>query len=131
VPWHGAAIEAHVAAGRLGPATELLASLEATCQPLPCQAPRAVAAWGGATLAWKQGDTDDAGAGFERALAHNARVPMPLAEAETLIVYGRFLRQTRDGSGRELTVAWPDRVACAGSVGAEPATVSAWADGAA
>ncbi len=94
VPWHGAAIEAHVAAGRLGPAAELVASLEETCQPLPCHAPRAVAAWGGATVAWRLGDTNGAEAGFERALAHNARVPMPLAEAETLIAYGRFLRQT-------------------------------------
>ncbi len=35
------------------------------------------------------------------------------------------------GSRRELTLAWRDRVASEGRAGSEPATVSAWADGAA
>ena len=103
VPWHAAAIEAQVAAGRLAQAAEVAAFLEETCRALPCQAPRAVAAWGAATVAWRQGETDDAEAGFERALGHNARVPMPLAEAETLVAYGRFLRQTgRPSEAREI-----------------------------
>jgi DNA-binding CsgD family transcriptional regulator len=94
VPWHSAAIEAHVAAGNLELAAELVASLDEICQPLPCHAPRAVAAWGGALVAWRGGDLDLAEAGFERALAHNAKVAMPLAQAETLVAHGRFLRQT-------------------------------------
>jgi DNA-binding CsgD family transcriptional regulator len=103
VPWHAAAIEAHVAAGRLDGAATLVATLEETCRPLACHAPRAVAAWGGAVVASRQGDADGAEAGFERALAHNAKVPMPLAEAETLIAYGRFLRQTgRPRAAREV-----------------------------
>jgi DNA-binding CsgD family transcriptional regulator len=94
VPWHSPAIEAHLAAGNLEQAAELVASLEEICEPLPCHAPRAVSAWGGASVAWKRGDLEEAETGFERALAHNARVAMPLAEAETLIAYGRFQRQT-------------------------------------
>jgi DNA-binding CsgD family transcriptional regulator len=94
VPWHGAAIEAYIAAGELERATELVAWLEEICRPLPCQAPRAVAAWGGAMVAWRRGQLDAAEEGFQKALAHNAAVPMPLAEAETLIAYGRFLRHT-------------------------------------
>ncbi len=94
VPWHGAAIEAHVAAGQLERAEELVASLEEACLPLSCHAPRAVSACGGAIVAWKRGDLDGAQASFELALEHNANVAMPLATAETLIVYGRFLRQT-------------------------------------
>jgi DNA-binding CsgD family transcriptional regulator len=113
VPWHGAAIEAHVAAGQLDQASALVASLEQTCEPLACHAPRAVAAWGAATVAWKRGDADGAQAGFEQALAHNAKVAMPLAEAETLIAYGRFLRQSghpsaaRENLHRALAVLEP------------------------
>ena len=61
---------------------------------MPCHAPRAVAAWGAAIVAWRRGDVGRPRAGFEQALAHNAKVAMPLAQAETLVAYGRFLRQT-------------------------------------
>ncbi len=94
IPWHGAAIEAYVAAGMLDEAAELAGSLEALCQPLPCHAPRAVAAAGLATVEWRRGHVDAAEALYDKALAHNAAVPMPLAEAETWIAYGRFLRHT-------------------------------------
>ena len=94
MPWHSAAIEAHLAAGQLEQAAALVASLDEICRPLPCHAPRAVSAWGGAIVAWRRGDLEEAEAGFEQALVHNAKVAMPLAEAETLIAYGRFLRQT-------------------------------------
>ena len=92
VPWHGAAIEALVTAGRLDRAAGLVASLERVCEPLPCHAPRAVAASGTALVAWRAGDRPAAEAAFERALAHNRAVAMPLAAAETLVLYGRFLR---------------------------------------
>jgi ATP/maltotriose-dependent transcriptional regulator MalT len=94
VPWHSAAIEAYIAAGQLERAAGLVSWLEGICRTLPCQAPRAVAAWGGATVSWRRGDLEAAELGFQKALAHNASVPMPLAEAETLIAYGRFLRHT-------------------------------------
>jgi DNA-binding CsgD family transcriptional regulator len=94
VPWHGGAIEALVGCGRLDEAQELVARLEQVCRPLPCRAPRAVAAWGGALVAWRRGQLEEARFGFQNALAHNAAVPMPLAEAETIIAYARFLRRT-------------------------------------
>lgn len=113
VPWHGAAIEAYVAAGRLERAAALVARLEEICRPLPCRAPRAVAAWGQAMIAWRCGDLEGAEAGFQEALANNAAVPMPLAEAETLVAYGRFLRhsghpaQAREMLHRALVVLEP------------------------
>jgi DNA-binding CsgD family transcriptional regulator len=103
VPWHGAAIEAYVTVGRLEQAAALAANLQEICRPLPCHAPRAVAAWGQATIAWHCGDLESAEAGFQEALAHNAAVPMPLAEAETLVAYGRFLRHSgQPGRARQL-----------------------------
>ncbi|HET9059284.1 MAG TPA: AAA family ATPase [Acidimicrobiales bacterium] len=94
VPWHGAAIEAHVAAGHFEEASGLVISLEHTCSVLPCHAPRAVSAWGSALVSWKTGDHEAAEASFEKALAHNRAVAMPLAHAETLLMQGRFLRRT-------------------------------------
>lgn len=93
VPWHGAAIEAMSVAGDLDHAEELACDLLARCQPLPCHAPRAVALAGKATIAWRRGQVDEAESLYEAALAHNAQVPMPLAEAETLLLQGRFLRR--------------------------------------
>lgn len=94
VPWHGVAIEAHVAAGRLDDAWELATSLDLLCEPLPCHAPRAVAAAGRASVEWRRGHVRAAEDLYEEALAHNAAVAMPLAAAETLIAFGRFLRHT-------------------------------------
>jgi len=94
VPWHGPALEAHLAAGQLDRASELSASLEKICAPLPCQAPRAVAAAGHAGVAWRRGDFRQAETLYQKALSHNAATPMPLAHAETLIAYGRFLRHS-------------------------------------
>jgi DNA-binding CsgD family transcriptional regulator len=92
VPWHGAAVEAHLAAGRPDEAGRLVAFLDDVCRPLPCHAPRAVAAAGRAVIAWQVGDVGVAERNFQEALAHHSLVPMPLAEAETLLAYGRFLR---------------------------------------
>jgi DNA-binding CsgD family transcriptional regulator len=97
VPWHSAGIEAHLAAGQLDRAAELAARLEEICAPLPCRAPRAVAAAGRAAVAWRQGRPEEAHRLYQAALTHNAAVPMPLAKAETLIGYGRFLRHTGRG----------------------------------
>lgn len=94
VPWHGVAIDAYVAAGRLDEAWALTASLDALCERLPCHTPRAVAAAGRAGVHWRRGEVDAAEACFDEALAHNAAVAMPLADAETRIAYGRFLRHT-------------------------------------
>ena len=94
VPWHRPALEAHLAAGQLDRADQLATSLEEICVPLPCQTPRAVAAAGHAAVAWRRGDPEKADALYQRALAHNATTPMPVAHAETLIDYGRFLRHT-------------------------------------
>lgn len=103
VPWHSAAIEAQVGAGRLDRAEELVARLEELCAPLPCRAPRAVAAAGRALIAWRCGRPADAEDLYREALAHNAAVPMPLAEAETLVAYGRFLRREgRPSAAREV-----------------------------
>ena len=102
VPWHGAAIEAEVAAGHLDQAEAIVGRLDEICRPLPCHAPKAVAAWGAALVAWRRGRLEDAQAHFDQALSHNAAVPMPLPHAETLIHYGRFLRLTgRVSEGRK------------------------------
>jgi tetratricopeptide (TPR) repeat protein len=94
VPWHGPAIEAYVSTGDLARAAEIASLLDTLCAPLPCRAPRAVAAAGHAAVAWRRGLNAQADAHYEEALEHNAAVPMPLAEAETLIAYGQFLRHT-------------------------------------
>jgi DNA-binding CsgD family transcriptional regulator len=92
VPWHGPAIEAYVVSGKVDQAGALAASLERICRPLPCHAPRAVAARGRGLVAWRSGDRAGAEEAFQVALGENRAVAMPLAEAETLLTYGRFLR---------------------------------------
>ncbi len=92
VPWHATAIEAFTAAGRLEEASELAGFLGSLCARLPCHAPRAVALAGSAWIEWLRGDPESAEALYRDALAHNAAVAMPIAHAETLIGYGRFLR---------------------------------------
>ncbi len=94
VPWHATAIEALVTAGRLDGAAKLIEDLEKVNERLPCHTPKAAAAAGRAMIAWRAGDEEGAERLFDKALTHNAAVPMPLAHAETLIAKGRFLRQT-------------------------------------
>jgi DNA-binding CsgD family transcriptional regulator len=95
VPWYASAIDAHLAAGDLERVTALADLLDERCVRLPCQVPRAVAAAARAAVAWRHGRLDEADARFAEALCHHERVPMPLAHAETLVAYGRYLRQTR------------------------------------
>ncbi len=94
VPWHGTAIEAHVAAGDLASAEEIINALEERCSPLPCRAPRAVATTARAIVAWRRGENDEAGVLFTEAEGLAMSVPMPLTQAEVLLTFGRFLRAT-------------------------------------
>ncbi|MHB1525949.1 MAG: AAA family ATPase, partial [Candidatus Dormibacteria bacterium] len=93
VPWAGVAIVAYMAADRVAEAKAVVEELEAVAEPLPCRWPRAVAAVGRALLAERAGDPDAAEGEFLRALGLHAKVAMPLAEADTLIRYGAFLRR--------------------------------------
>lgn len=92
VPWHLAAVEAHLAARDTEAAEKVLEDLEAISRPLGCMAPRAVAATGRGLLCWRKDQPDQAAGHFAAALQAAAAVPMPLVEAESLICYGRFLR---------------------------------------
>jgi DNA-binding CsgD family transcriptional regulator len=94
-PWHSAAIDAYLAAGRPADATRCVERLEQLCLKVPCLWPRTVAARGRAELAFLAGDHEAAGLWFERALGWQRELPMPLVKAETLTRYGVFLRRTR------------------------------------
>jgi hypothetical protein len=96
VPWHSAALEAHVAADRLDGASELADWLEEVCRPLPCHAPRAVASAGHASVAWRRGDLTGAGAPISPVagagetakpglslLKSNGSLPLPLLVSPT------------------------------------------------
>ncbi len=96
IPWHASAIEAFTAGGRLDEACELVDSLDQLCERQSCQAPRAVALSGRAGIEWRRGNLKSADELYNRALFHNESVQMPLAHAETLIFYGRFLRHSGD-----------------------------------
>ena len=99
VPWHASAIDAYLAAGELERAEATALRLGERCRLLPCRAPRATARAGLATLAWLRGQDEEAYEGFQEALELHRGLPMPLAEAETLLAFGRFCR--RSGRGRE------------------------------
>ena len=94
VPWHASAIAAYVAAGELERAEATALRLDERCRRLPCRAPRATARAGLATLAWLRGQNEDAYEGFQEALELHRGLPMPLAEAETLLAFGRFCRRS-------------------------------------
>lgn len=96
VPWHAAAVEAYLSAGRIDDLKQMADELEKVCSLLPCRAPRAVGLAGRAGVEWQLGRLDSADALYRQALQHNEAVSMPLAHAETLISYGRFLRHRGD-----------------------------------
>ena len=96
IPWYASAIEAFTAGGRLDEAWELTDFLDHLCESLSCQAPRAVVLSGRAGIEWRRGNLESADELYNRALLHNEAVQMPLAHAETLIFYGRFLRHGGD-----------------------------------
>lgn len=93
VPWAGHAITAFATARRPEDAAEVIDWLRACAAGLPCRWPRATAAAGQAALDERAGRHDDAGAGFDEALAVHGQVDLPLERAETLIAYGAFLRR--------------------------------------
>lgn len=105
VPWAGTAIAAYLAAGRTDDAIAVVEDLEALAAPLPCRWPRAVAASGHARLAERAGEIEEAEFQFARAMDLHAEVSMPLAEAETLISFGNFLRRTGRPSGARQPLA--------------------------
>jgi DNA-binding CsgD family transcriptional regulator len=102
VPWAGTALEAHLAAGRLDRARELLADLEARAATLPSRWPRAVITLGQAGIAALEGDHDRATARFDEAIECFEQLHQPLELARALIVYGTYLRRhgrPRDARG--------------------------------
>ena len=113
VPWHASAIDAYLAAGELQRAEALSLRLSELSQRFPCRAPRAAAHVGLATIAWRHGQDEEAYEGFQEALAQHCDLPMPLAEAETLLAFGRFCRRSGRGSearallGRALELVEP------------------------
>ncbi|MDA8290346.1 MAG: AAA family ATPase, partial [Actinomycetota bacterium] len=103
VPWHASAIDAYLAAGELDRAEALSQRLTGLCERLPCRAPRAAARVGLATVTWLRGRDGEAYEGFQEALDHHRGLPMPLAEAETLLAFGRFCRRSgRSSEARAL-----------------------------
>jgi DNA-binding CsgD family transcriptional regulator len=120
VPWAGVGIEAHLAAGRIDLARDLIEELDELSRPLRCRWPRAIVALGRAQLAAAIGDFEHADLLFGRALAMFDEVPMPIFRAEALVAYGSHLRRTgrprdaREPLGRALEIcerAGADRVA--------------------
>ena len=99
VPWHGLAVRAYLASGRIEEIARLADELDRITAQLPCRWPRAVAAHARALVAEHSGDRGAAREHFEAGLAHLAAVPMPLAQAELDIAFGGFLR--RGGERRE------------------------------
>ena len=93
VPWHGVAVEALVAAGRLEEAQAVVVSLAEVLAGLPCRGPRAVERASRALLAWRGGRSKDADALFRQAVKESSAAPLPLLQCEILISYARFLRQ--------------------------------------
>ena len=93
VPWHGSAIDAYLGAGHLDRAEAVINGLAEVSCTLRCRAPKAIVEAGRACIAWMSGSMDDACAFFESAMKCHTGLPMPLAEAETALSYGRFLRR--------------------------------------
>ena len=94
VPWASVGIDAHLAAGRVDRATELIDELDELTAPLSCRWPQAVLALGRAQLAAADGRLEKADRGFDEALAIFAGLPFPIYHAEALISYGAHLRRS-------------------------------------
>jgi DNA-binding CsgD family transcriptional regulator len=99
VPWASAAIDAHLAAGRLDRAGEVIAELERVSQSLSIRWPQALVLLSRARLAGAAGNTEEADQRFDPALAAVAQLPFPIYQAEALLAYGSYLR--RSGRPRE------------------------------
>jgi DNA-binding CsgD family transcriptional regulator len=79
VPWAGDAITAYAYGGRIADALDLVASLDAMADRLPCRFPRIVVL--GARAAFSVGDPDTAGSLLQDAIDVASGVGMPLLEA--------------------------------------------------
>lgn len=93
VPWAGEAALTYVSCGRTEAARRVLDWLEGAAAPLPCLWPRVTAALIRAALAEHDAEPAEAERHYEQALGFHAGLPMPLAEARTLLAYGAFLRR--------------------------------------
>ena len=94
VPWAGVGIDAHLAAGRVDRARQLIEELDKLSRPLRCRWPRAIVILGRDQLAGVRGEPEHADRLFHRALEMFAEVPMPIFHAEALITYGSHLRRS-------------------------------------
>ncbi len=94
VPWAGVAVEAHLSAGRIDRATELIEELDELSRPLSCRWPRAIVVLGRAQLAGAHNEAELADRLFDQALGVFAEVPMPIFHAEALVTYGAYLRRS-------------------------------------
>jgi DNA-binding CsgD family transcriptional regulator len=94
VPWAGVALDAHLAAGRLDRAREVLAELELRAATLPSRWPRAVVALGHAGLAAAEGSRELADERYAEAINCFAELSQPLELAQALISFGTFQRRT-------------------------------------
>lgn len=94
VPWAGVAIRAHLAAGHVDRATEVIDDLNAISARLSCRWPHATVLLGQAQLAAVAGRAAEADHCFGQALAVFAELPMPVEHAEALIAHGSYLRRT-------------------------------------
>jgi DNA-binding CsgD family transcriptional regulator/tetratricopeptide (TPR) repeat protein len=99
VPWAGTALEAHLAAGRIERARELLTDLESRAATLPSGWPRAVITLGYAGIAALECSHERAIEHFEEAIERFGQLSQPLELARALISYGTYLR--RNGRPRD------------------------------
>jgi len=117
VPWAGVGLDAHFAAGRLDRVRALIEDLDELSRPLSSRWPRAVLALGRARLAAAEGEAERAEHLFAEALDLFAELPMPIAQAEALIVHGVHLR--RGGHQRQAREPLARALALAEECGAE------------
>jgi DNA-binding CsgD family transcriptional regulator len=116
VPWVGAGIEAHVAAGRVLEARCLIAELEDVAARLDCRWPRAALAVGRAQLAALEDRHEEAERQFGEGLRILDELGMPIYRAEALVRYGAYLR--RSGRPREARKPLAEALAIAEETGA-------------
>jgi DNA-binding CsgD family transcriptional regulator len=91
--YHGDAIEALVAVGRLAEATKRVDRLERRARELGRTYALADAARGRALVLAARGDLEGAAAELERSLDHLGRIEAPFARARTLLALGVVLRR--------------------------------------
>jgi DNA-binding CsgD family transcriptional regulator len=101
--WPRHAMDAYLAAGRIGDAKRVLAWLDEVTPRLPCMFPRIAAASCRARLAELDLDYAAAEACYQSALALHGTTDLPIEYCETLLAYGGFLRRAGQ-NGRARTV---------------------------